>query len=91
MDGIECATVGVAFSFHPETGACVVLLTMQDEDGETVAWTHMTPEVASQVTLGIAARTFEAQTLEREVQALPNDERAEGIRKIHDRLYSGLN
>ena len=92
MDGIECSTIGVAYSFHPETGAVVLLFTMHDDENNVVAWMHMPVETATNYTMSVAARTFEAKQLEDEVQGTPMDDRPAKIKSIHEeRLYSGTN
>jgi hypothetical protein len=82
--------MSVAIRLDEEDGDVSVVVGIHDGD-EEAAWVSLPAEVAATIALALTARAVEAHQLEKEIAAIPDMSKREGLRKLWERLNSQMN
>ena len=89
---VDCKGVGLGILINPENGDVGIFLSLhEEEEGPAVAQIILPLERGAQISASFMARLLEAKGVEDEIQGYAPDDREEAVRRIMERMSSGLN
>ena len=89
---MDCKGVGLGILINPENGEVGIYLSLhEEEEGPAAAQIVLPLERGASISASLITRLLEAKSVENEIQDYPPDDRADGVRRIMERLSSGLN